>query len=282
MPSRRRFKTLKDIERHKKNGFGQGELATYKPWLLVRDVPSKGRSHMEWSDLCGREHHLLSDHEYRYFLIQLWSGQNKDIRECYPLPQASTLAIAAALGYRHSVYRGTSTPVVMTTDFLFTRAGDNGKPVFVARSIKPAEALNDPETGERTLEKEEIQRVCWTMFGVHWALVTDEQIDQTLATNLEWVFAATRVKEAQADKLGLEALAIKASDLVWLGRPLDTVLAELARRIGRSFEHTVNLFKLALWTRAAEVDLTRAVIHTAEPLWAEPRISAESAFRRAA
>lgn len=282
MPGRRRFKTLEDLERHKKNGFGSGELEAYVPWLLVRDVPSKGRSHMLYSDLCKRDHHLLSDHEYRYFLIQLWSGQNTDIRECYPIPLASSLAIAAALGYRHPVYRGTKTPVVMTTDFLLTRVVA-GRRLLIARSIKPAEAIDDPNTGKRTLEKEEIQRVHWAMSGVDWGLVTDRQINRTLADNLDWLVGATKVEEAVTDPGGLEALRAQATKDRWVDRSVAAVLTGISARINRSFEQTVNLFKLSLWYRSAEIDLTKARIHTAEPLWEAPRFSsASNDLRRAA
>lgn len=282
MPGRRRFRTLEDLERHKKKGFGSGELETYMPWLLVRDVPSQGRSHMLYSDLCKRDHHLLSDNEYRYFLIQWWSGQNTDIRECYPVPLASSLAIAAALGYRHPVYRGTKTPVVMTTDFLFTRIV-GGRRVLVARSIKSAEAIDDPNTGKRTLEKEEIQRVHWTMSGVDWGLVTDRQINRTLADNLDWLVGATKVEEAVTDRQGFDALRVHAAEVRWVDRTLAAVLKDISARINRPFEQTVNLLKLSLWHRLAEMDLTKARIHTAEPLWEVPRFGVASLeLRRAA
>jgi hypothetical protein len=282
MPGKRRFKTLSDIDRHIKNGFGSGELASYKPWLLTRDVPSVGRSHILPSDLCKREHHLLSDHEYRYFLIQLWSGRNSDIRECYPLPLTSTLKIAEALGYRHSVYRYTTTPVVMTTDFLLTRV-ENGKQKLLARSIKTVEALNHPGTGKRTLEKEEIQRVYWTLHGVHWALVTDRQIDRVLSANLDWAVAATKVEQVTNDQIGLDALLEIAPTARWTDTPLADCLAVLSGRLDRSFEHTVNLFKLALWYRLVTLDLGKAEIHTANPLWEAPQFASpiQDARRRA-
>lgn len=43
MPKRQTGWTEAKISRYLKEGRGQGELALYKPWLTVQDVPSMGR-----------------------------------------------------------------------------------------------------------------------------------------------------------------------------------------------------------------------------------------------
>lgn len=42
MPKRQTGWTEAKISRYIKEGRGQGELASYKPWLTIQDVPSHG------------------------------------------------------------------------------------------------------------------------------------------------------------------------------------------------------------------------------------------------
>lgn len=46
MPKRQTGWTEAKISRYIKEGRGQGELALYKPWLTIQDVPSSGRVHL--------------------------------------------------------------------------------------------------------------------------------------------------------------------------------------------------------------------------------------------
>ena len=45
MPKRQTDWTEAKISRYIKEGRGQGELASYKPWLTIQDVPPHGRVH---------------------------------------------------------------------------------------------------------------------------------------------------------------------------------------------------------------------------------------------
>jgi hypothetical protein len=72
MPSRRKDTTSpKAIAKRLKEGRGQGTGKNYKPWYYVTDVPSRGTSSATpgW---IGREHHLLSMGERRYFFLLEW------------------------------------------------------------------------------------------------------------------------------------------------------------------------------------------------------------------
>ena len=79
-----------------KEGRGQGELASYKPWLTIHDLASKGYATRIYSQKTGRIHHLLSHNELYYFCLLDWSPHVKDIREQFPLRLTETLEIAAA------------------------------------------------------------------------------------------------------------------------------------------------------------------------------------------
>ena len=41
--ARRKLSSIDDYTRALRNGYGKGELESYRPWIGVRDVPSRGR-----------------------------------------------------------------------------------------------------------------------------------------------------------------------------------------------------------------------------------------------
>ncbi len=167
------------IEKHIRNGYGQGSLKNYKPWIKVNHFSSIGRSHRVLGLKTERVHHLLSDLELKMLNILDFSDKVIDIREQYPLLDMgsptieTTKAIALALGIKHPQYRGKN--VVITTDFLIT-AGSDKK--IIARTVKPNINLH-----ERTLEKFEVERNYWLRLGVEWAVVTDKELSNPTITN---------------------------------------------------------------------------------------------------
>jgi hypothetical protein len=64
-----------------KDGRGPGRGSDYKPWLTVRDVPSKGRSHRVFGHKSQRTHHLFSDLELAVFLFLEWLPRSTSARE---------------------------------------------------------------------------------------------------------------------------------------------------------------------------------------------------------
>ena len=68
----------------------------------------------------------------------------------------------------------------MTTDFLITLQGTH-RPMVVARTVKPTSELNK----RRVQEKFEIERRYWLKRGIDWGIVTEQDIDTTLAQNLQ-------------------------------------------------------------------------------------------------
>ncbi len=70
----------------------------------------------------------------------------------------------------------------MTTDFLLTV--NKGQGVFeVAHTIK----MKDKLLEERVLEKFEIEREYWERKGVGWGIVTEEEINKTMARNISYI-----------------------------------------------------------------------------------------------
>lgn len=180
MAKRKRILSQKEIERRIKEGRGQGIVENYKPWLTIQDVPSKGRCSRIKGIKTNRQHELLSDMERDYFYILEFSDVVEDIREQYPLlPIEETLVIADELGIKHPTDPKTQKPIVMTTDFLITYK-ENGKSKIVARTIKSKDEL----LNERVIEKFEIERKYWQKQDVEWGIVTEEEINKTLAYNI--------------------------------------------------------------------------------------------------
>ena len=163
-----------------KEGRGQGELASYKPWLTIHDLASKGYATRIYSQKTGRIHHLLSHNELYYFCLLDWSPNVKDIREQFPMRLTETLEISSAAGIRHPWDNRSHFPYVMTTDFLITT--ENG---LIARTVKEKQELSDL----RILEKFEIERRYWASCGISWKIVTEDQIDITKAKNILWLKA---------------------------------------------------------------------------------------------
>jgi len=166
-------------------GRGSGEGVNYKPWIRVGEISSKGRKRPVQSARFGRDVHLLSDIEFRFFLMLERSLDVLEVREQYPLERDLTLEVARQLGIRHSYHRGTHVPIVMTVDFMVA-LNRNGMVTWEVFDTKSDEDVED----ERTLEKLEIQRTACELMELPHHVVLGSQLDRQEARNLEWVHDA--------------------------------------------------------------------------------------------
>jgi hypothetical protein len=194
-----------NIERRRKQGFGEGEGASYKPWSTAQSFSSRGMTHRVFSEKTGRMHTYYSTPELGCGLLLEWSDEVLDYREQFPMHDlAETQEIAANLGYEHPTRRRRSRgqtieeDMVMTVDFLVTLAREIGDVRQVAISVKLTESLDDPAQQQRTLEKEEIARRYWERRGVPFRFVTDRELPRVLIENLSLVF-----HYVQLDGLGI-------------------------------------------------------------------------------
>lgn len=184
MSKRKRIFTAQTYLTWLKEGRGQGYGPDYKPWYRIQDVASSGLCHRiksVWTT--ERETHLLSNLERDWFFVFDWSPLVVDIREQFPLlPLEETQAIATECGVRHPVEHRTKErhPVVLTSDFRLTLTVGEQK-VDQIRTAKYASSLSS----KRVLEKFEIERRYWERRGVDWGIVTERDLSQTLARNVE-------------------------------------------------------------------------------------------------
>ena len=165
-----------------REGRGQGIGADYNPWLHVQDFPSLGMVSRVSGATTGRIHHLMSNLELALFYLLDWSDDVQDIREQYPLldlTQVIEIAENAQIKYPYDPKSGF--PYVLTSDFhIETKQG-----------IKIVSVKSSSELGKsRVRDKLEFERRYWTMRGIEWNIITENEINRTKASNIEWLAQA--------------------------------------------------------------------------------------------
>ncbi|MFO7529006.1 MAG: TnsA endonuclease N-terminal domain-containing protein [Marinobacter sp.] len=183
------YKLDKKTEKWINEGRGKGRGEHYLPWLTVRDLPSKGRSHRVMGLLTGRTHHFFSDLELAAFLLLEWNPAVTDIREQFPLRIEDTISLAEQASIRHPDAGGYHQ--IMSTDLVVDLSAPTGPERF-AIQVKTSSDLMDP----RTVEKLEIERRYWRLKGIPWYLMTDKQMPRTVMKNLEFLYSARAQSES--------------------------------------------------------------------------------------
>ncbi len=177
------YKLEKRVQKWIKEGRGSGSGKDYHPWLTVRDLSSRGRSHRVMGHLTQRTHHLLSDMELAAFHLLEWNPAVTDIREQFPLRLEDTLILAEEANIRHPEVGGNTQ--IMSSDFVVDILAPSG-PKQLAIQVKDSSDLKDP----RTVEKLELERRYWKKKGISWCLLTEKQIPKIVVKNLDILYSA--------------------------------------------------------------------------------------------
>ena len=234
-------------KRYIREGRGQGAGAQYKPWLTVRDFPSLGIVSRVKGQKTGRVYHLMSNNETNLFYLLDWSENVLDIREQYPLSDlADVITIAERAQIRYPYDNKSGFPYVMTSDFYVVTA--NGAVVF---SVKPSTELNKP----RVLEKLEVERRYWNARNIKWELITEREINQTKARNIEWLLQARDLAQ-----FGLtdshQALCVDFIMSSCPSEPLSELLRELEQRYGLLYGMGLNIYKHLVYHKRIKIDIS--------------------------
>lgn len=258
--------TEKKIKSLEAAGHGHGLGKDYIPWLSVTDVSSLGRSRRVFSHKTGRTHELLSDVEYRLFLVLEWAPEVIDIREQYPLSREMTLTIAQKLGLPHPYYPGTQVPTVMTVDFLATQM------VAGVKSLMALNAKRDEEASdEHSMLKLEIQREYFELSEVQHHVIFHSHIPRQKTDNIDWIRSAL-VKPGEIEPRpgffsGLTARM--AAELSQSVSDQTTPLSHYCRTFDERYglEHGIGLrvAQMLMHERVLKVDLSSPNL-AAEPL----------------
>jgi hypothetical protein len=251
--------TSDDVNRWKAQGLGLGETAAYKPWIDVRCFSSKGRMSRPLGATTGRMHHLFSDNEDHFFLMADYAAAVLDIREQFPLfPEDATREIARSMGIQHPKYPYSTTPVVMTTDFLLTVVNKSGCQSLAAWSIKSADELRG-RNRKAVLAKLEIERRYWLQRGVPWHLFTNEDFDQTVIDNLDWI--SYFMVEGEVKPVDFVAQLPKFlsvfEDTLPQALPLKGQLRACAAALGNTVDLDLitDMFRFCVWHHLIDIDL---------------------------
>src|SRR2546421_193838 len=252
-----------------KEGRGIGTGADYTPYLVVHDVPSNGLASRVWGWKATRVHHLLSRLELKFFYTLEWRQDVIDIREQFPLDLGETLVIADRLGVRHPRDPKTKDYVVMTSDFVITVRKGFGSEELI-RTVK----YEEEREKARAKEKLEIERVYWEeVRGLDWGVVTEKDIDATLAANVEWVHGHREVERliplTPRDVARVEA--ILTPRVVQGGFRLRDLTNECDSVLGLDLGTSLGVVRHLIANRRWEVDMSKRItpplplVLTAEP-----------------
>lgn len=253
-------KRTQNTEAMLKEGRGRGVGKEYIPWIKIQDVPSAGRVTRLKGIKTNRQHEFLSDMERDYFYFLEFSDDVVDIREQYPLlPIEDTLAIAMELGIEHPKDPKTGEAIVMTTDFLITLNKDN-KYCELARTIKSKDDL----LNKRVLEKFEIERIYWQRKERDWGIVTEEEIDKTIAHNISFIHGYRDISDIDSFA-GILPLEVKDLIYEFLKRIVDdkrtmrTICTEFDDDMMLESGSGISVFKYLIINRIIEIDIKERI-----------------------
>tara|TARA_R110001599_G_scaffold353856_1_gene600425 strand:+ start:174 stop:1004 length:831 start_codon:yes stop_codon:yes gene_type:complete len=245
----RKLKTFDDYKRSLKGRYGVGEGKSYKPWLRVQDVKSRGVRSQILGLKTQRTHHTLSSIETEFFYLAEHCDSVIDIREQFPLfPLNLSIKIAESLGIKHPAHPVTDVPIIITTDFLLTRKIHN-EIIYDAISVKPENESNDL----RVLEKLEIERVWWELIGVSFNFYTGNELTKIQSSNINWATHPIRTTAKGYSQFEIEA----ALSLITIGKQCIRDLCNMfVHEIGVDHDEALNLFRFLIAYKRLTVDMS--------------------------
>ncbi|MCC8127215.1 MAG: TnsA endonuclease N-terminal domain-containing protein [Clostridiales bacterium] len=172
------------IKRKYQTGRGTNKGVDYAPWIKAREISSIGTKGIikDWKD--GRQRHLLSQNEVRFYYILRWNDRVTDIREQFPLEIEKTKKIAASFGVKHP---GNGIDP-MTTDLLVDYVDEKGMIRQKAYSIKNDRSVifGDIEdlSVARAVEIQRIEMSYWKLNQIPFQIVFGDEMNHVLASNI--------------------------------------------------------------------------------------------------
>ena len=247
--ARRKLETFDDFNRALKNKYGIGEGSSYKPWLRVQDVKSKGIRSQILGLKTDRVHHTLSALETDFFYLAEFSDSVTDIREQFPLlPINLSIKIAKALGIEHTAHPKTKEPIIITTDFLLTRLIGE-QVIYEAISVKP----EDESDEQRVLEKLEIERVWWELLGIKFSYYVGNELTQTQSRNINW---ATHPLRSETEVFTEREMDFAASFLTSGKHFIRDICDQFVNEMGMQHEVALTMLRSLIGRKRVVVDFS--------------------------
>ena len=232
MPKRNRKVTHEKILRRIEEGYGQGSGKAYRPWNTIHNKITGGLSTREMNAVTDRVHHMLMRLEWYFFQYINWNQNVVDIQEHFALlPTSETQKIASDVLMKHptvSDKQGQRHPEVLTTTFLVTFCTDGGTHK-VAYDVYYSETLNHMIHQIRTA----IAYIYWKNRHIPYETVTDEQISQSFAMNVDFVQRYTDISSRVS--LTVDDIASIAQALTQRALVKEDKLMHIARKCDTQF-----------------------------------------------
>lgn len=236
----------------------------YNPIVTVWNSSKGNRRHIMEGVKSGREHHFLSDGEYREGIYRESLPQTRVYFEQFPLWDIErAIRIAHDMGIKYPV-DADGEAYILSTDFLCEdinlKTGEISK---VARSYKPIDSLSietkHPVSVTRTFQKIELEYRYYKEIGVNFELITNLNISETCATNLKW---ARKPAFFVHEFIQHEEAFLYSFLNHWQRDPLNILRGNLVRtseNLNISYSDALCLFQWCLWTHKLPVDLEKKI-----------------------
>lgn len=257
MAKRSRTWTNYKLQRYLNEGRGRGEGKEYIPWIKIQDFPSKGRATRVLGTKTKRVHNLLTDLQTKCFYIWEWDKQVIDIREHYPLIDLNEYIELDDIDLDLFRDKETGEVYVITTTFLLTVKESDGTINYYARSVKSKVEL----CKRTTMEKLEIERRYWEAKGIHWAIVTEDNVPELKAKNIEWIHGVmNQYKDYAVDETTIVELCVEFLDYASSFRESIKYLFNKFEGKNKLIEGTgVFIFKYLISVGLIEIDLNKEI-----------------------
>lgn len=246
------YESSDKIMKFVKEGRGQGIGSGYLPWTKTHEYSSIGRVTRIHGIKTGRIHQLQSDNQYRAFLMFEFAD-TLDIRESYPLLDVMEIIDPGNLRFDKFRDKKTNEPYVITTNFLLTVKGPDGKERYVARTVKNSSELKRGITWEKL----EIEKRYWSKQGIDWKIITEKQLPRQLAKNIEWV-RETLLEGGELDREGLSLSLLRELDDN-ADQPLKQVLKIFDKKEALQKGSGLFLFRYLIAKKEVRVDMNKTI-----------------------
>lgn len=232
----------------------------YEPLIKVWSGPKGTRRHLFRGIKANRNHHFLSDGEYRTGIYYESLSSLIDYYEQFPLWDLErAIRIAHEMGIRYPMDKN-GEAYVMSTDLLCREYDRNQKKIVqIARSYKPLDSIDfeskHPVSVSRTLDKMELERRYYEEQGIRFELVTDAHISKNCAYNLKSHRASAFYKEAYIEYESSFMCSFTEKWSAQQGLSVRDILAAIKPKLGLCNEDLMSLFQWGIWTHQIPADL---------------------------
>lgn len=269
--------TWTKLRRLIREGYGQGHLHDYKPWLRVtkKDYsPVSNVGHLPSPEL-GRHHHYRARGERNLTLVIKWLG-GYDARDQYPawpwehdhalcglpgvegprrVPGIQT--IAAEAGIQLWPYPGSDVPYVATIDLLSTWRHPDGFFYLVAHDCKPEEVALAGESLTRVKQRLLLLRRYCLAADIPWKLSHPERLPKELVANLDALAPRLRADLLHEVLASRDYAAVVDACRTWAYvESLHGAAIRTSERLGLGLQEVHALARLAIWRQDLDHDLS--------------------------